>query len=971
MAISQIYDMSARQVWVGRYDEHGSREVAWDVSPWTSKLGSDGVFALLVTRPRDTDSPYNAQVSFDASTNLVTWAVTDVDTALKGWGRAELHYYVDGALVKSQTFVTIIEKAMFAGSTAPSAAEGWVERMEQAALDARAAAETAEDAETTATSAATTATSAAATAITAANSASSSASSARADATTATNAATAAALSESAASTSATNAAASAEAASTSALTASTAASTATTKASQASASASTAATAATTATNKASEATTAAQTATTKAGEASTSASTATSAKDTAVSASQTATTKATEATTAAATATSAATTATTAKDDAVSAKTAAQTAQTGAETAAASVQSSAAQIATNAADISQLKSDLNDKADKVGYSENLISGLSEQLDSKNVMVDQVPYVFRKTPTGAGTRKRETVVGGTVNWNQLIATVKKTFTNASADTRDYVSFRLAHGSDFVNVASVSAVGIVRVIVAPNFSGTSVLKHSGASQDLNFATNIEIISGHKYYVNVDFLAVDPTTVGGISTQNQMLFDLTAMFGTTIADYIYGLETAHAGDGVALFRSLFPNDYYSYSAGGLESVKVSGHKTVGKNLMSTPIVGEYVTDAGVVQEMNSAHWRTDKILVPYGVSSITMTKFTNPNGYEGSFGVIWFDSQGNVISYEPFFSGTHSIPFYQTKSVPANASYCYLRGYYGSGAAAVLSCKAQAEWGSVSTEYEPHEEHTYPLDPVDLRGIWKLDANNKIYCDGDVYEAEGSIDRNYNIVDLGTLVWTYDSTNQRFYASLNDAKLQIQARTLAAICSKYVVISNGIQIENVPDKSAYLGGMPGSTSAMAIYVHDSSYATTSAFTTAVENVYLVYPLATPTTEPAAPFVPVMAVDPDGTEEYIDAGVTASTPTRDVAIPAGHYSEYPENQVAKLDGLPKDFSTLIAPTEQTYTATRNYTSGALLIVNNILYKATANIANGGTITPNTNVTATTLAEVIAAL
>ena len=385
MAISQIYDMSARQVWVGRYDEHGSREVAWDVSPWTSKLGSDGVFALLVTRPRDTDSPYNAQVSFDASTNLVTWAVTDVDTALKGWGRAELHYYVDGALVKSQTFVTIIEKAMFAGSTAPSAAESWVERMEQAALDAQAAAETAEDAETTATSAATTATSAAATAITAANSASSSASSARADATTATNAATAAALSESAASTSATNAAASAEAASTSALTASTAASTATTKASQASASASTAATAATTATNKASEATTAAQTATTKAGEASTSASTATSAKDTAVSASQTATTKATEATTAAATATSAATTATTAKDDAVSAKTAAQTAQTGAETAAASVQSSAAQIATNAADISQLKSELTAVGD------NLIS------NSKHLMSDTYIDLFDK----------------------------------------------------------------------------------------------------------------------------------------------------------------------------------------------------------------------------------------------------------------------------------------------------------------------------------------------------------------------------------------------------------------------------------------------------------------------------------------------------------------------------------------------------------------------------------------------
>ena len=43
-----------------------------------------------------------------------------------------------------------------------------------------------------------------------------------------------------------------------------------------------------------------------------------------------------------------------------------------------------------------------------------------------------------------------------------------------------------------------------------------------------------------------------------------LFDLTQMFGSTIADYIYSLEQSQAGAGVAWFKKLFPKDYYPYS-----------------------------------------------------------------------------------------------------------------------------------------------------------------------------------------------------------------------------------------------------------------------------------------------------------------------------------------------------------------------------------------------------------------------
>jgi hypothetical protein len=89
------------------------------------------------------------------------------------------------------------------------------------------------------------------------------------------------------------------------------------------------------------------------------------------------------------------------------------------------------------------------------------------------------------------------------------------------------------------------------------------------------------------------------------------------------------------------------------------------------------------------------------------------------------------------------------------------------------------------------------------------------------------------------------------------------------------------------------------------------------------------------------------------------------------TRDVSIPVGHDTFYNLDLVGKLEDLPSDFSTLIAPTEKGFTATRAYSVNQFLIVKNQLYKVTASIANGGTITPGTNVTATTICEVLTSL
>lgn len=60
---------------------------------------------------------------------------------------------------------------------------------------------------------------------------------------------------------------------------------------------------------------------------------------------------------------------------------------------------------------------------------------------------------------------------------------------------------------------------------------------------------------------------------------------------------------------------------------------------------------------------------------------------------------------------------------------------------------------------------------------------------------------------------------------------------------------------------------------------------------------------------------------------------------------------------------------DVKSMIAGVEAGHTATRNYTAGSLLIVGSTLYKATASIANGGSITPGSNCTETTVAAEIA--
>jgi hypothetical protein len=252
-------------------------------------------------------------------------------------------------------------------------------------------------------------------------------------------------------------------------------------------------------------------------------------------------------------------------------------------------------------------------------------------------------------------------------------------------------------------------------------------------------------------------------------------------------------------------------------------------------------------------------------------------------------------------------------------------------------------------------YEHYKGHSYPLDDsLELRGLPKLDADNNLVYDGDVYESTGNVTRKYGIVDLGTLNYNYYAPSTFFYTNITG-----RASNTNCVCALYTNVGStgDSAMAAVPDMSM----APMASANGQIKFKNSAYTTTGAFKAAMSGVMLVYELAEPTTEEAEPYQHLQQCDPDGTEEYVSTGI----------VPIGHNSFYPENLRAKVEQLPWNFATLIAPTESAFTATRNYTTGSLFIVDNVLYKATSNIANGGTITPNTNCTATTLAEIISAL
>ena len=466
----------------------------------------------------------------------------------------------------------------------------------------------------------------------------------------------------------------------------------------------------------------------------------------------------------------------------------TAAEQSATSAAQSAQTAQEAVASIPDVEADIEELR---ETKADKDGIYPDLIAG---NLASSQQITDKVPYLLR--PSGGNSREYDTIIGGSVYWNQLVPKTAASKTVAggvsvvnngdgsftfSGTSTSSERFQFSSGND-VNVPAN------HVLFIGGISGGSISTFYlvGSYQgSLRVNAYNDIVAKSSYAINQFSLRViNGNTFDTPITVKPQLFDLTAMFGSVIADYIYSLETATAGSGVDWLKTHFPAQfnagYQAYNAGEIVSIS--------------------------------------------GLESHVMR-----------------DADDQIIG-------------------------------------------------------------NYPLDDsLTLRGIYKLDENNLLYCDGDVYEAGGTVTRRYTeytITGVTASHITSYNTDTGFFR-LPTGRLP-GVKYKANIFSKdWQCITSGSS-SAMPDKSIYVDNTEANP---YIFIKDSAFINSTAenIASVLNTVTLIYELATPATEQAEPYASPQKVDVNGTEEY----VTTSN------LPVGHETKYYVDLKRKLEELPDSF------------------------------------------------------------
>ena len=637
-------------------------------------------------------------------------------------------------------------------------------------------------------------------------------------------------------------------------------------------------------------------------------------------------------------------------------------------------------------------------------GVHENMTSGNAEALLSGVYTENSEPYLFRKTGGSHKVGSREyldKIVGGSLVVNQL---VKQT---------DYEASKTVSGITFTNNGdgTVTADGTATATVTFELGaiptsffkvGHRYLSVSGFSSD-GSASTYEFQVLHAYAQGQNWDVYRTAQITNVSIENTItkqarfvvrsgatvsnlklipqIIDLTSAFGSIIAEYVYNLEQDTAGAGIAWLRQYIDIDsYHPYSEPTLKHVEgLASHDTVGFNqfnvngLSATDFMyqlgGNYYSGLGSSGTFSVSD---DQLTINRGNADLAIF-FCIGRCFKGVAMCVSLDCANGYIAdidlrtEPPTSAPDNSKRFYrktfttgttrvQDTFTPDQDGYVYIE-LYKAGGGNLTETISHLNYnysldGKRDGEYEPYQKRSYPLESsVVLRGYPML-VDGRLKFDGDEYLYNGTINRNYNIVDMGTLNWIRNTGNQ-FYADL-PTNMDAVSQTTKAIVSNEYRVTISAAYNNTEDKVLSLR-------TARVWVVDSDYSTASAFKAAMNGVYLVYLLNAPTTETAEPFRQLQICDTYGTEEF----VTTSE------VPVGTETRYPEDLKAKVEGLPWDLS-MIAPIENGTTASQAYTAGQYFLHNNVFCKAKTNIASGATFTLNTNYEETTVAaELYAAL
>lgn len=235
---------------------------------------------------------------------------------------------------------------------------------------------------------------------------------------------------------------------------------------------------------------------------------------------------------------------------------------------------------------------------AEKLGHCDSLYeSVIGKKLGGYSWLSDYetAPYLYRAMPNLSHYYNREImeeVVGGSVGWNQLVqngnfadGTTGWYATRGTLSVSDGLATVACTENGNVTIGNArlgipqghkyftfsktkSASGRTPYIsgIARNFEGSP----SSNWQTLYFIDNaISYSAGYPKFGYKSMEAGETFNIDYVS-----ITDLTLALGSTIADYVYSLEQATAGSGVAWLKEHFPKmfgQYNPYDAGSIQSV----------------------------------------------------------------------------------------------------------------------------------------------------------------------------------------------------------------------------------------------------------------------------------------------------------------------------------------------------------------------------------------------------------------
>lgn len=316
----------------------------------------------------------------------------------------------------------------------------------------------------------------------------------------------------------------------------------------------------------------------------------------------------------------------------------------------------------------------------------------------------------------------------------------------------------------------------------------------------------------------------------------------------------------------------------------------------------------------------------------GNKSYTLTGAAGTN-----VSLVFYDSNKSIISGKKY---NWQNPF--TFTSPLGTAYLRF------SITKSLLDSTQLEAGDSATAYKPFVANT--IVTIDLDGT---------RYGGTLDVTTGMLTVTKAIVDLGTLNWgTYNSTYKVWDSSNISSLVESPsvAGDLAEIVSdtyKNVTWNNLYDNRSTPNYTGItIGSVSSTTNKGKIRVRNGSEVNTP-------TGQLVYKLKSPVTVQLTPSQ--MSTLLGENHIWADTGNVEVTYRADT-------KRFVQEQIAESQLATR---SLIAGIETEMVASKNYSTGDLLIVGDTLYKTTANIGSGSAITVGTNVAVTTVAEQLIAL